>query len=187
MTKELWIAVFSSSVLSGILGAIIAGWVNLRSKRNDYVNDYYKLVIERRLAAQDEVERLILQLKIAVIGDDGLPYHFIFAKTDDRLAIYQLLYDVMTKALWLSNDLFEITRELNVLIYTRAPAQTGLIEFGKENYIKIAELRTKLENLHARDMLTLHRVPSFLKSKKSFDSYSPLPRRQDTPTEGNPI
>ena len=46
MTDQLWIAILSSSLFAGILGALIAGAFNLRSKRNDYVNDYFKLVPE---------------------------------------------------------------------------------------------------------------------------------------------
>jgi hypothetical protein len=54
---------------------------------------------------------------------------------------------------------------------------SGLIEFGKTNYKAIAELRTQIEKIHARDMLVLYNVPSFLKSKRPVDSYSLIERR----------
>jgi len=177
MSQELWLAILSSSLISIVAGALIAGWFNLRSKRNEYANEYFKLVLARRLAAYEEVERLITMLKAAVLDDDQRPYHILFSKDDDHAAVYKLLFAVLSKALWLSDDLFGRTRELNVLVYSDNVDETGLIEFGKKNYIAIAELRTKTERLYARDMLTLHNVPRFLKSKRPTDSYVPIQRR----------
>jgi hypothetical protein len=37
-----------------VLGALIAGVHNLRAKRNKYVNDYYKAVIQRRIVAYED-------------------------------------------------------------------------------------------------------------------------------------
>ncbi len=84
---------------------------------------------------------------------------------------------VMSSALWLSDDLFDLTRELNLLLYGHKNGDGGLIEFGKKNYVAIGELRTRIERLHARDMLTLHKIPTFLKRKKPRDTYTSLPKR----------
>ena len=166
MTPELWLAVLSSSLISGVLGALIAGWFSLRLKGTEYANAYYKIVLDRRLAANEEVERLINKVKVAVVDDDQRPYHFLFSKDDDHVAVYNLLIDVMSQALWLSDDLFQKIRELNILMYSHKDSGSGLIEFGKKNYIEIGKLRTQIESLLARDMLTLHKVPSFLKIKR---------------------
>lgn len=175
MTAELWLAVLSSSVVSGIVGALIGGWFSLRTKQNEYANTYYKLVLERRLVAYEEVEQLITRIKVAVLDKDQRPYHLLFSKNDDQEELYKLLFAVMSRALWFSDELFERTRELNVLIYSRTRDGSCLVEFGKTNYREIAELRTKIEKLHARDMLTLHEVPKFLRSKQPTDSYAQLP------------
>ena len=176
MTRELWLAVLSSSVISGIIGALIGGWFNLRSKHTEYANAYYKMVLERRIGAYEAVERLISQIKIAVVGTDSRPYHRLFSKDDDHAGVYIALMDGMPDALWLTDDLFEATRQLNILVYSRATDTSGLIEFGKTHYREIAELRTKMERLHNRDMITLHDVPGFLRKKKHRDSYAPVAR-----------
>lgn len=173
-TAQLLLAVLSSSLIAGVLGALIGGWFTLRGKRNDYANEYYKLVLARRMQAYEEVERLINMVKTAVLDRDGRPYHMLFSKDDDKQGVYDLLFAVMSKALWLSDELFELTREFNVLFYSHGEAEGGLIEFGKEHYRQIAELRTKIEEVHLRDMLVLHEVPRFLKSKKPTDSYGAI-------------
>jgi|HubBroStandDraft_4_1064222.scaffolds.fasta_scaffold159424_2 hypothetical protein len=165
MTNQVWIFIFSSSVISGILSALILGAYNLRAKRNDYVNDYYKTVIARRVAAYEQLERLIVSLKIAVLDADRRPYHILFSKDDDWQSAYNLLSDMISHALWLSNEAFEKTKELNYLIYRLKPID-GAIEFGKVNYKAIAEIRSDLEKIAATDMLKLHDVKSFLKTKK---------------------
>ena len=63
----------------------------------------------------------------------------------------------------------------NFLLYEGTKANSSLIEFGKKNYINIAEMRTRLELLHRRDMLNLYDVSKFLKAKKISDGYSELP------------
>jgi len=172
---DIWTVVLSSSVVSCLFSVLIGGWFKLRTQHNEYANAYYKMVLERRLAAYEEVEKLIGTIKVAVVDDDQRPYHMLFSQDD--LNVYRQLHGTMSNSLWLTDDLFELTRQLNLLVYSRATEKVSLIEFGKKNYTAVAELRTKFEKMHARDMLTLHDVPAFLAAKKPTNSYSPLPPR----------
>jgi hypothetical protein len=173
MTTELLVAVLTSSVAAGVISAIIGGWFALRSKRNEYENAYFKIVLDRRVRAYEQLENLVTKIKVAVLDKDGQPYHLLFSDEDSKESAYKAIFSVMSSALWLSDDIFEETRRLNVLIYSHSEATdtTNLIEFGKEHYREVAELRTRIEKLHTRDMLTLHQVPAFLRSKKPKDSY----------------
>ena len=78
-TAQLLVGVLSSSLIAGILGALIGGWFTLRGKRNDYANEYYKVVLARRVQAYEEVERLINMVKTAVAGSGrtSLPRPFL--------------------------------------------------------------------------------------------------------------
>ena len=176
MTPQLWLAVLSSSVISGVLGALIAGWFNLQSKNREYANTYYSMVLEKRIKAYEAVERLINQIKIAVVDTDNRPCHMLFSIEDGHTNVYERLMDGMPDALWLSEDLFDATRALNVLVYSRAPSGTSLTEFGKTHYRQIAELRTSMEKIHIRDMTTLHKVPEFLRKKRYRDTFTPVAR-----------
>lgn len=166
MTEQLWLAIISSSVISGILGALIAGAYTLRGKRNEYVNDFYKNVIERRLAAYEQLERLIVALKIAVLDGENRPYHLLFSKDDDWESVHEMLLYVMSQSLWISEEAFVKARDLNYLAFQLKPGDGGVIEFGKQNYDAIAALRSDLEKILAADMLELYDVKNFLKHKK---------------------
>lgn len=174
MTNQLWLTILSSSLISGVLGAGVAGFFALRVKRHEYINEYYKSVLSRRITSYEQVERLIMMLKTAIVDKDQRPYHILFEQEEKE--VYSLLFGVMANALWLSDDLFEKTRDLNVLFYEHHPGDDDSVEFGKEHYKQIAELRTQIERLHARDMLRLHEVPRFLKSKKPKDTYGRIQR-----------
>ena len=56
------------ALLGALLGTVIAGLFSLRAKRNEYVNDYYKKVIDRRLAAYEQLESLIVSLRTTFLG-----------------------------------------------------------------------------------------------------------------------
>lgn len=176
MPPDLLVALLSSSAVSAVIAAVVAGWFNLRSKRSEYENAYYKMVLERRIKAYEHVEHLITQIKIAVLDSDGQPYHLLFSDTESKDTTYKELLAVMASALWLSDELFDETRKLNVLIYSKSEGAgaTNLIAFGKKHYREVAELRTRVEKLHARDMLRLHNVPAFLRGKRPTDSYAEI-------------
>lgn len=173
MTEQLWLAVLSSSLISGMLGAIIAGYYTLRAKKTEYQNEYYKLVLARRVSAYEQVESLVIMIKMSVLDKgDQRPYHLLFTEKDDD--IQKFLFVVNASGLWIDDGLFELIRDFNRLIFSMKPGNGNAVEFGKQNYKTIAELRTKIEHTHASDMLRLHDVPRFLKSKKPVDSYAPV-------------
>lgn len=165
-TEQIALAILSSSLISGILGAFIAGLYNLRAKKLDYVNEYYKTVISKRIAAYEELEKLIVSLKTAILGKDNRPYHSLFFGDDPWPNAYRLIFEAMSQALWLSDDVFQKIRDLNYLLFPGDRHEGGAEEFGKQNYQVIATLREEIERIHRIDMLSLHDVNGFLKRKK---------------------
>lgn len=163
-----WITVITSWLGSGVVGAIAAGIYSLRTKEKEYINDYYKEVIKRRIAAYEQLEQLIISLKSAVVDNDNRPYHLLFSSNTEEgwKRVFELIFQ--TNGLWLSDEAYSRSRELTVLIYPLGdPAQ--IVEFGKTHYQTIATIRADLERILARDMLNLHDVPRFLKAKDQPD------------------
>lgn len=175
MTDQFWLAILSSSLLSAIFGALIAGLFSLRGKQNEYVNDYFKTIVVRRLEAYESLEQFINSLKLSVLDDDHQLYHQVFSNEAAWKDIYRRLLDATAHPLWLSNEVFAKTRELNIMLLQASTTGRDLVEFGKSNYAPIAELRDQIEKLHAKDMLALHDVKCFLKKKKAnLSSFSSI-------------
>ncbi len=164
--EQIVLAILSSSLISGVLGAFIAGQYSLRAKRNDYVNDYYKMVLTKRVAAYEKLEELIVGLSTSVLDKDNRPHHWLFTEVDPWSKAFKLLLDTTSQSLWLSDELFAKTRDLNYLFFRGSQHEGGAIEFAKENYKAIAELREEIEHVHHADMLSLHDVKGFLARKR---------------------
>ena len=175
MTEQLlqqpWLTIFTSWIGSGALSAVVAGVLNLRAKQNEYVNDYYKNVIRRRITAYEKLERLLVNLKAAVIApDDPRPYHILFAseKDEDWKRAFLMVCKVLSEGLWLTEETFNKTRDLSCILFQHEkPA--SVIEYGRKHYQELATRRDELERLLARDMLSLHDVKRFLKGKDRPD------------------
>jgi len=158
------------ALLGALLGTVITGFFSLRAKRTEYVNDYYKKVIDRRMAAYEELERLIVPLKTAVYGEDKKPYHFLSSQDEASGVTPALLiiHGITSQALWLSEEAFQKTREFDRMLCSfDGDTRAALIEFGKQNYQALAKLREHLERILAADMLGLHDVGRFLREKKT--------------------
>lgn len=172
-----WTTIFASSLVAALLGRIIAGFVALRVARNQYVNDYYKTVVQRRLAAYEQLERLIAMLKTSVADDsDNRVYHLLFAGGDNA-KVFEATVRISSQSMWLSNEVIDETVTLNRLLFKCPGSQRDVLAFAKEHYKTIADTRTRLERLYSRDFLALHEVKRFLKSKKPNTSYGQLPDR----------
>lgn len=175
---DLWITILSSSLVSGATAAIVSGWFNLRTKNREYENAYFKIVLDKRVAAYAEVDNFISRASISQVDQENRTYHSIFTPQEEGLPeFYVLVYKAMSAKFWLSDEIYAAIRELNLMAYPAADNQERLLEIAKLRYQEIAETRTRIEKLHSRDMQNLHRVSQFLKNKKFGNSYQDLPLR----------
>ena len=81
----------------------------------------------------------------------------------------QLLMNIIDQAMWLSPEVFKKTQELNTLMFSLDP-NGDIIKFGKENYLKIVEIRENLERLLVIDLIELHDIKRFLKRKSIVET-----------------
>jgi hypothetical protein len=141
MDQQVILAIASSSLLTGILVAGIAGIFSLRTKQNEYINDYYKSVIQRRLRAYEVVEHVIRGYKTTLFDEDYKPYYIVFDEDDNWQNAYAPLVAALSNALWLGDEILEKTKELNSLLFHLPSMSKGITQFGKDNYIKLAQIR----------------------------------------------
>jgi hypothetical protein len=171
------------ALFGAMLGAVIAGYFSLRSKRNEFVNDYYRTVIQRRIDAYEELEKLIVAYKTSVVDKDCKPYHLPFALKSQNENAFMLMGSAMSQGLWLSEEAFALIRDMNYLLFQMPDSEDKLIVFGKEHYQKIAEYRESLEVTLASDLLSLHKVKRFLaqktKRRSGFHPVQLYPRGKD--------
>jgi hypothetical protein len=150
---------------STVVSAVVSGLISLYGKQREYVNEYYKIILNRRITAYEQLESLIVSLKVSVVDSDGKPYHLLFSQEDACRIAHTLLQNILIQALWLSREAFEKSQELNYLLFSLKP-EGAAIDFGRAHYEKIGKLRHDLEQIVATDLIKLHDLKGFLRQKK---------------------
>ena len=169
--ENIWITIFSSAGVASVISAI-ASFVNNRLAHNrEYKDDYYKMVIAKRMDAYSKVEVIILSLKKLVRDEsDDCLYNVIFNNSQEEFFAFQTqLYEIAANSVWFSKDMYNALSELN-LLFTQIDSQvlddgSNLLILGKQNRKKIADIRIRLEDIFRRDILSLHKIEEFLKNK----------------------
>ncbi|HVY32880.1 MAG TPA: hypothetical protein VG960_00540 [Caulobacteraceae bacterium] len=156
----------SSALISAIVSGVVAGLFSLHALQTQYRNEYYKRVLENRIIeAYARLERLIGLFKTSVADYDNRLYHLVFVDGGDKLLIHRSIIEIQSVALWISDEAFEASRELNLLMFSLPEDAEKTKAFAKDRYQMIATAREKLERVVSNDMLTLYNVPQFLKVK----------------------
>ncbi|MEQ9426735.1 MAG: hypothetical protein RJQ09_20090 [Cyclobacteriaceae bacterium] len=174
-TGHLITAIISSSVIATLLSSL----VNFYFRKEDFKNEYYKIVIQKRLKAYEWLETQIASLKSSVLDEeDGKPYHLIFGYGRESF-MESIQQSMLANAhnLWLASKTNDLLTKL-VHIFNKIPFEVdiddseALILTGKKYYRDIAELRTQLENSVREDILSLYSLSSIKRKRNNPKEYN---------------
>lgn len=151
--------IISSSVIATILSQIVSFFL----KRVDFKNEYYKLLIPKRMRAYEMIETQIALLRASVLDEkDQKSYHQVFAFGDEKFYEYtQSTTLANAYSIWLDQPTYEILHEL-MQVYNKIPfefdinKEDELIKAGKKYYWEIGRLRDELEKQIRKDLLRLY-------------------------------
>lgn len=161
-----WQIVLSSVVLSSIVSSIATYVITTFSQKQSFKNDYYKLVIDKRMDAYQYIDSQLRIMKMAVLDDDGRLYHSMFYGDQEKVLINQKDFIMArTNGIWLSADIENAMSEMNKVLYEVNGEITDDVNnnilVAKQYYTQIASAREKLEIQLKKDLLTLYDVPGF--------------------------
>ena len=153
------------SVLSIVGGALLTLITTLIVNRVSYKQEYYKMIIEKRIKAYNTIEHFVNSIKDletkALTDLNG-------TNKDD---FFNLLHKEIEKAksvsVWLSNKMKESLNEFGVLL-THYELVINSDEVESRNidiYSSISENKKKIEQVLKMDLTSLHKVRQFLRSK----------------------
>lgn len=161
--------VLSSSLLAAIF--TLAG--NYFLQRNNYRDDYYKKILSKRIEAYVTVENLIGQLNQSSHREDGKIVPMICALGKEHFDHFMLqLMATSMQSIWLSAQTKTKTTELNIFLMNEieykisslADADAQVEELGAQQREAIKNFRLELQTLLFKDIQSLHKIESFLKS-----------------------
>ncbi|MBS2101138.1 hypothetical protein [Carboxylicivirga linearis] len=162
----------SSSVIAGIVSAIVSYFITLKLKKYDFKTEYFKEILKKRLTAYQYIENQIGILKGVVIDDDRKSYHLIFDNGETKFLEYQQnLFIAISYSLWIDDETVKDLEKLNSLFFNlnnhvHDKNNDEIVMIGKEYYQRISDLRFKLENSVKRGLYNLHDVKKAFRTKK---------------------
>ncbi|MDR2970706.1 MAG: hypothetical protein LBU83_02075 [Bacteroidales bacterium] len=165
--------ILTSTLVASIVSILVTHITILRQKRVDFRNEYYKIILAKRLKAYQFVETQIAVLKSVVVESDGKPYHVIFSYGEDKFIEFQQnLLLAISYGLWIDDGTMKELEKLNELFFSlnnqiRSKAQNEILNVGKIYYQKISDTRLKLENSVIKGLYELHDVRKILRTQKT--------------------
>lgn len=170
--------VLTSSLISGIVSAIISYYFNLKIKKLDYKNEYYKILINKRLEAYQFVENQISVLRNITFDElDNKTYHIMFSFGEDECINFQKnLMIAKSKGLWIDEETTNTIDEFNEIFYNinqkiNNKTEIEIENIGKNYYKKISNLRVKLENNLREGLNDLHNIEKIFRTQKIKNKY----------------
>lgn len=157
---EIWHIILSSALVTSILSSVATWLIGNQALNKSFKNDYYKLVINKRMEAYQHIDDQLKAMKITTLDDDAKAFHSMFY--GDKKTIYanqHNLFLARANGIWLSNDMENALSELNQLLFKINYDITDDIDnnvaLAKNYYTQVADTREKVEKQLRKDMLVL--------------------------------
>ena len=163
--------ILSSSAVAALVSSVCSYIIQSSALAKNYKQDYYKMILTKRLEAYQYIEAQIAVMKMTVADDrTGESYHVIFSYNDNKYHQFQgNLLLALTHSMWLSGQMINALAVLNQLFLTiDAEIEEDVehnISVGKRYYKQLAEARVDVENSLKTDLLTLYDINRFLSKK----------------------
>lgn len=153
------------SVLSIVSGAFLTLITTLIVNRVSYKQEYYKMIIEKRIKAYNTIEQFVNNIKeietkaLTDLNGTNKDVFFNFLHNEIKKAI--------SESLWLSNKMKKSLNGFGVsLTYYELVIKPDKVESRNiDIYNSISENNEKIEQVLKMDLTSLHKVRRFLRSK----------------------
>jgi len=154
-----------TAVICVIVGALLTFIATLIVNRVSYKNEYYKIIIEKRIQAYKNVEHLINNIKRTGIRTIS---QAIWNNSLDLLKPLKDEIDLAkSESIWLSQEMKNALQRMELLLFSFELENDEKVELNKGLDLQktIYENTITIEQIHKQDMLSMHKVRSFLKNK----------------------
>lgn len=172
---EIWQVILGSAVVSTLITNVCVYF----QRESDYKRDYYKKIIDKRIAAYEKLSSLLVEITVTsgIMEEGGIEVgstYKIFKDSDSAILINKKIIDVASDLYYYSPEVGAILKEINSksIEYLKQVERDCKDEINYERdclswgSIFSNELQEMTENIKieiAKDMLTLYEVENFLK------------------------
>ncbi|MGB3869383.1 MAG: hypothetical protein WA937_07975 [Flavobacteriales bacterium] len=168
------VSIIGLVLTSSVLAAGISSLVSWRISTLNYKREYYKKLIDRRLAAFDEVEKVVADLNTFVQRQDGTLCPFMCLGGPIRWDAFRFkLFSAQENRLWLGKKTSSSLTDLNVFVIDfdsevtgNSAPQNALEVLGAANASRFREFKYRLHDAINEDLREMTDISSFLKKNE---------------------
>ena len=163
---------FTLVLTSSVLAASLTSFVNWWLQRNNFRDDYYKKVIDKRMTTYDQISKAMGRLQIVDVSASNNKYHAIFNQEKDYSDFVVQLAFASLEGIWISSQCSLKITQLNEFMHRTFNAtwesewiHQEIVELAESNYDDICKHRESIRDQILKDLISLHHVEQFLKLK----------------------
>ncbi|HPH88458.1 MAG TPA: hypothetical protein PKV76_08285 [Chitinophagales bacterium] len=166
---------------SSLIAAVMTVFGNWLLQRNNYRDDYYKKLLEKRLDAYEAVESLVGQLlQLSQLDDGRIAPIFCTLGKDYFDSFLISIMATSSKSIWLDQKTNSKITELNAFLLTKISNQIDesatpaiidiqLSNLGAQYRDHIKNIRKELQQMLYSDIQSLHKIQPFIEKIKMKD------------------
>lgn len=173
MNIELVTAIISSSVLA----ASITGFINWQINSNRNKQEFFNMVLEKRLTAYELLNNLVNNLSTKIALQDGSLIHSAFSGDQYNTLYLKLISEAIDHSTWMKDDVSIKLTEINTFIFqncnlhiddslSEEEIERSYHHYGRECYDQIEVLKSDLKILMIEELEDLYNVKAFIQNKK---------------------
>lgn len=169
--------ILTSSVVGAVVSSVFSEWL----KRNDYKRDYYKKIIDKRIATYERLATVITNVGLKAtyfITNEEKEIYVCFESLSNLQKINEDLVMALSDVHWYSPRTYKKLRDINCIfagVLDRAYKDrlkgkqwndNDFREAGLGEHYKVKEALLEINDLSIKDRMKIDRVKEFFKEQK---------------------
>lgn len=170
-TPDVWSmnGIFILVLSSSVIAAVLTSYFNWLITNETYKNEYYKIILNKRIAAYTKLDSFIGAIQEHYKTQNGLVLKF-FRNQQQLDKIFETRESIASQFRWLSNDIINQTVELwskIIAIRTEMVSRSFSITEELEKSKELNQLMSSLFEKSESDFKKLYKIKKFLKTNKT--------------------
>lgn len=165
---------FTIVLTSSVVAAALTSGVNWFIQRNNYRNEYYKKIIDKRMSTYDKVYEVMSRLQSISINSQGKKMHGVLMHWEFYESFIVELTLASLQGLWLSSKFSLELTQFSALLYGifgltndgNPVSSEKMEELAAANYDRISSAKDTIRDQMMIDLVSLHDVTAFLETKQ---------------------
>lgn len=164
--------ILTSSVIAAVFSSTVSVLLSIQLKQQDYKNEYYKKILEKRLEAYKYVEDIVSSFQVKQLNSNNEPCHYIFSNFKLYSTCLENFLCAMRSRVWINEDTLRELENLQAVFFDISLVLKGasvddLMHIGEDHFLRIAGSHEKLERYTRLDLENLHNMKYFMKKSSN--------------------